>query len=76
MTAAPSLTSSWSEPSVSDHETARAQIEAEQHAEERRCAALVIASAARDTDDARTLLDMLGLDLDDIRAARMNGRAA
>jgi hypothetical protein len=70
MTAATTLSSPWSEPSVSEHETARAQLEAEQHADQRRAAVLVIAGAARDTSDARTLLDMLGLGLDDIRAAK------
>jgi hypothetical protein len=74
MTAATTISSPhsspWSEPSVSEHETARAQLEAEQHADQRRAAVRVIAGCASDTADARMLLDMLGLGLDDIRAAK------
>lgn len=48
------------------------RIEAEErlHAEQQRKAARVIAAAARDVDDARTLLDMLGLDHEVVVAAR------
>ncbi|HZZ95902.1 MAG TPA: hypothetical protein VFE19_02725 [Jatrophihabitantaceae bacterium] len=48
------------------------RIEAEErlHAEQQRKAARVIAAAARDVDDARMLLDMLGLDHDVVVAAR------
>ena len=70
MTAAPSLTSSWSEPSVSEHEVARSLVEAQHHADQRRATVRVIAGAARGLDDARMLLDMLGLGQADIRAAR------
>jgi hypothetical protein len=70
MTAAPSFTSSWSEPSVSEHETARSEREAEQHADQRRATVRVVAGCARDLPDAQMLLDILGLGIDDIRAAR------
>jgi ornithine cyclodeaminase/alanine dehydrogenase-like protein (mu-crystallin family) len=70
MTAATSFTSPWSEPAISNHEAARASTEAQQHADERRAASRVIAGAARSSADARTLLDMLGLGLEDIRAAK------
>jgi hypothetical protein len=48
------------------------RIEAEErlHAEQQRKAARVIAAAARDVDDARTLLDMLGLGHEVVVAAR------
>jgi hypothetical protein len=69
MTAATSL-SPWSEPAISDHEAARANAEAQQHANERRCAVLVVAGAAHDKADAVTLLEMLGLGMEEIRAAR------
>jgi hypothetical protein len=58
------------------------RIEAEQrlHSEQQRQAALVIAAAAHDVDDARTLFGMLGLDRDVLIAARKSrtgsGRAA
>lgn len=69
MTAATSL-SSWSEPAISSHEAARANAEAQQHENERRCAVLVVAGAAHDKADAMTLLEMLGLGIEEIRAAR------
>jgi hypothetical protein len=70
------LTSPWSGPSASSHEATRAREEAEHHADQRRCAVLAIAGSARDTADARTLLDMLGLGLEDILAAARKPHAA
>jgi hypothetical protein len=48
------------------------RIEAEQklHSEQQRRAAVVVSGSARDADDARMLLDMLGLDHDVLVAAR------
>jgi hypothetical protein len=48
------------------------RIEAEErlHAEQQRKAALVVAASAHDADDARALLDMLGLGHDVLVAAR------
>lgn len=55
---------------ISQADIARMQEEERLHAQRQRQAARVIAAAARDTDDCRTLLDMLGLDHDVVVAAR------
>ena len=64
------LASPWSEASASSHEASRARDEAELHAARRRSAVRVIAGAAKDVADARDLLAMLGLGVDDVLAAR------
>lgn len=61
--------SPWSEPAASDHESARLLAEAEQQAAGRRRAARAVAGGAKDAADARVLLEILGLDISDIRAA-------
>ena len=61
--------SPWSEPAASDHESARLLAEAEQQAAGRRRAARAVAGGAKDAADARVLLEILGLDAGDIRAA-------
>jgi len=55
---------------VSDAELARVAAEEKLHAEHRSRTALVIAASARDADDCRLLLDILGLDSDAVAAAR------
>ncbi len=69
-------TSAWAPQPTSDHDSARAQFEAEQHAEARRAAAWAVAGSALDRADARTLFEMLGLTRDDIAAARERTRHA
>lgn len=55
---------------ISQADIERMREEERLHAERQRKAARVIASAAHDIEDARTLLDMLGLDHDVVLAAR------
>jgi hypothetical protein len=55
---------------ISQADIARMAQEELLHAQRQRQAARVIAAAARDADDCRTLLDMLGLDHDVVVAAR------
>ncbi|TAM85389.1 MAG: hypothetical protein EPN43_11645 [Jatrophihabitans sp.] len=55
---------------VSQADMARLQAEEELHADWRRRTARVVASASRDLDDCRTLLDMLGIDTEVVRSAR------
>jgi hypothetical protein len=55
---------------ISQADIARMQEEERLHAQRQRQAARVIAAAARDTEDCRMLLDMLGLDHDVVLAAR------
>ena len=55
---------------ISQADIDRMEEEERLHAERQRQAARVVASAARDADDCRTLLDMLGLDHDVVLAAR------
>jgi hypothetical protein len=69
MTASPLVDSSWSEPAASGRDSARAATEAEEQAAQRLSAVRAIAGRARDADDARRLLDILGLGADEIRAA-------
>ena len=69
MTASPLLDSSWSDPSASGRDSTRAATEAEQQAAQRLSAVRAVAGCARDADDARRLLDILGLGSDEVRAA-------
>jgi hypothetical protein len=55
---------------ISQADIERMHEEERLHAERQRKAALVIAAAARDADDARMLLEMLGLDHEVVLAAR------
>lgn len=55
---------------ISQADLDRIAAEERLHAEQQRKAARVIASAATDVDDARMLLDMLGLGHDVVVAAR------
>ena len=55
---------------ISQADIARMEQEELLHGQHQRQAARVIAAAARDADDCRTLLDMLGLDHDVVVAAR------
>jgi len=55
---------------ISQADIARMEEEERLHAERQRQAARVIAAAAHDVDDCRTLLDMLGLGHDVVVAAR------
>lgn len=55
---------------ISQADIERMEEEERLHAERQRQAARVIAAAAHDVDDCRTLLDMLGLGHDVVVAAR------
>jgi hypothetical protein len=55
---------------ISQADIERMEEEERLSGERQRQAARVVAAAARDADDCRTLLDMLGLDHDVVRAAR------
>jgi hypothetical protein len=55
---------------ISQADIARIEAEDRLHAEQQRKAARVIASGARDVDDCRMLLDMLGLDHEVVVSAR------
>ncbi|HEY8302249.1 MAG TPA: hypothetical protein VIG48_10145 [Jatrophihabitans sp.] len=55
---------------ISQADIARMEQEEQLHAQRQRQAARVVAAAAHDADDCRTLLDMLGLDHDVVVAAR------
>lgn len=55
---------------ISQADIARMQEEERLHAQRQRQAARVIAAAAHDAEDCRTLLDMLGLDHEVVVAAR------
>ena len=55
---------------ISQADLERIAAEERLHAEQQRKAARVVAASARDVDDARMLLDMLGLGHDVIVAAR------
>lgn len=55
---------------ISQADIARMEQEERLHAQRQRQAARVVAAAAHDADDCRTLLDMLGLDHDVVVAAR------
>ena len=61
--------SAWADHSSADPAAVRAEAERVQHEGERLRAIRVVAAAASDIDDARTLLDMLGADLDELRRA-------
>lgn len=70
MTELPLTSSSlMSSGSVSGLEAARLEAEAALLIDNRRKAVRAIAGSCRDVDDCRTLLDMLGLGSDDVRAA-------
>jgi hypothetical protein len=70
MTSNQLIPSAWSDPSGTDRATARAEADRAQHEVERRRASRVIAAAANDAGEARELLAMLGLSVDDMVAAR------
>jgi hypothetical protein len=55
---------------ISQADIERMEGEERLHAERQRQATRVVAAAARDADDCRILLDMLGLDHDVVLAAR------
>ena len=55
---------------ISQADVARIEEEERLHAEQKVKTARVIAACARDADDCRMLLDILGLDEDVIRTAR------
>ena len=55
---------------ISQADIQRIEAEERLHAEQQRKAARVIAAGARDVDDCRMLLDMLGLDREVVVAAR------
>jgi hypothetical protein len=55
---------------ISQADIERIEAEERLHAEQQRKAARVIAAGARDVDDCRTLLDMLGLTHEVVVAAR------
>ena len=59
---------------ISQADLERIEAEERLHAEQQRKAARVIASTARDVDDARMLLAMLGLGHDVIVAARSEAK--
>jgi hypothetical protein len=59
---------------ISQADIERMEEEERLHAERQRQAARVIAAAAHDVDDCRTLLDMLGLGHDVVVAARKENR--
>jgi hypothetical protein len=58
---------------ISRADMERMEEEERLHAERQRQAARVVAAAARDAEDCRMLLDMLGLDHDVVVAARKEG---
>jgi sRNA-binding protein len=60
---------------ISQADIERIEEEERLHAEQKRKAARVIASSARDLDDCKMLLDILGLDSEVVRAARDERRA-
>jgi hypothetical protein len=76
MTSATLTNSPWSEHPGSDMAAVRADAERIQHANERLRAIRVIAAVAHDTSDARELLSMLGLETEDIQAARSHAEVA
>jgi hypothetical protein len=76
MTSDPFSSSPWADHASSDTTAERAEADKAQHAAERLRAVRVIAAAALDTADARCLLSMLGLDVDDIRDATTHRDAA
>lgn len=55
---------------ISQADIQRIEAEERLHTEQQRKAARAIAAGARDADDCRTLLDMLGLDREVLLAAR------
>jgi hypothetical protein len=67
--------SPWAEHASSDTTAQRAEADRAQHDAERLKAVRVVAATAHDTDEARRLLSMLGLDLEDVRSA-MSRRVA
>lgn len=69
MTAHPGTRSIDGTP-ISGADLARLAAEEELHAEQQRRAVWVVASSARDVDDCRMLLDLLGLTTDVVTAAR------
>ena len=70
MTSNQLIPSAWSDPSGTDRAAERAEADRAQHEVERRRASSVIAAAAHDVGEARELLAMLGLSVEDIVAAR------
>lgn len=60
---------------ISETDLARIHAEEALHAEQQRKAVRVVASAAADADDCRTLLSMLGLEDDIVMAARQDAPA-
>jgi hypothetical protein len=61
---------------ISQADLARIEAEEKLHAEQQRRAVQVVAAAASDVDDCRTLLSMLGLGHDVVAAARLELRPA
>jgi hypothetical protein len=55
---------------ISQADMQRIEAEERLHAEQQRKAARAVAAGARDVDDCRMLLDMLGLDREVVAAAR------
>jgi hypothetical protein len=68
--------SPWADRVGADLASMRAEAERVQHVNEKLRAARVVAATALDTKEARDLLDMLGLCVDDIRAAKAVRNAA
>lgn len=61
---------------ISQADLDRIEAEEKMHAEQQRRAARVVASASTDVEDARTLLDMLGIGTEVLAAAKAAGRPA
>lgn len=61
--------SPWADHASSDTTAQRAEADRVQHEAERLRAVRVVAATAHDTVEARQLLSMLGLDLEDVRGA-------
>ena len=55
---------------ISESDLARIEAEEKLHAEQQRRAARVVAASSLDAGDCRTLLSILGLDLETVAAAR------
>jgi hypothetical protein len=58
---------------ISEADLARIAAEEQLHAEQQRNAVRVVAASARDADDCRTLLSILGLNRDVVVSAREHG---
>jgi hypothetical protein len=58
---------------ISGADLARIEAEEKLHTEQQRNAVLVVAASARDADDCRTLLSILGLEREIVASARAKG---